>query len=332
MPGKLILQPVNSHSGRLTYLEDLPAITVPNFWQAEPGAKIAWNEYGDPAAASGVLMYYHGWPSSRLQARVLHHLAIARGIRVIALDRPGVGQSSFVHGRILKDWGALIAEFADAHGIDRFAQLAVSGGGPYVLPVVDQMPDRVAGSAVLCGAVPLGAGHSRRGLRPLYRLLIPLRKLPSALLTPGLRIGGKVADLPLNRPPLSWLVRTLPKEDRAVLLQNPRSVPAFVASFQEGARQGWRGIRADAEVYLQDWKIDLASLRGEIRYWHGAQDRNIPLGLARQLVSKIPIATIEEDPHQGHFSIALNRAPEVMDYLAECLRTPAPRAKSPLEG
>src|SRR5687768_16775195 len=115
----------------LSFLDNLPPITAPSFWEYQPGIRIAWNEYGDPSGDT--LFYYHGWPSSRLQARAIHHLALDRGIRVIALDRPGMGKSTRIPGRKLEDWAPLIEAFADAHGIGRFAQLGVSGGGPYVL-------------------------------------------------------------------------------------------------------------------------------------------------------------------------------------------------------
>ncbi|MBK1882540.1 alpha/beta hydrolase [Luteolibacter pohnpeiensis] len=312
-------------SGSLSYMRALPPLSGPSFWHSKSGLKIAWNEFGDPAASGGTLMFYHGWPSSRVQGRVLHHLAAERGIRLIAMDRPGIGQSTLVPSRKLKDWGNLVEEFADALGIDRFAQLAVSGGGPYVLPVAMQIPERVAGSAVLCGAVPLGPGFSHLGLHPAYRLLIPLRKMPSLVFNPGLRFGNAITRLPVTIPPLSWMIRTLPRADRRILLENPDIVPILTASFRDAIHQGWRGIRSDAEIYLQNWQLDWPALQSEIRYWHGAQDRNIPLGLVRKMVALLPNAILNEELHEGHFSIALNRAPQAMDYLAQCLRRPSPR-------
>ncbi|MGL5019471.1 MAG: alpha/beta fold hydrolase [Luteolibacter sp.] len=91
-------------SGPLEYLENLQPVGPPVFWHNSRGERIAWNEYGEPGG--GVVMFYHGWPSSRLQPRAVHHLAREHGIRVIALERPGMGQSTLVRGG---DWrtGAL---------------------------------------------------------------------------------------------------------------------------------------------------------------------------------------------------------------------------------
>jgi pimeloyl-ACP methyl ester carboxylesterase len=304
-------------AGTLEYLEDLPPIGPPEFWQNRRGDRIAWNEYGDPGG--GVMMFYHGWPSSRLQARAAHHLACERGIRVIALDRPGMGRSTLVRGRRLEDWDALIEEFADAHGIGRFAQLGVSGGGPYVLPCITRMPDRVAGSAVLCGAVPLGPQEDSKGLHPVYRAMIAMKWMPPPCFSPAFKVGCWLAHGNLNRPPLSWLLAILPAEDREVLRCNPHGVPVFVASFEEGVRQGGSGVMSDADVYLNEWKLDLSSIRQPVCYWHGGRDRNIPAGLVRNLVARIPGARLQVDETEGHFSLALHRAPDAMDYLARCL-------------
>lgn len=299
----------------LGYLDNPPPISPPRFWEYRPGIRLAWNEYGDPIGRP--LFYYHGWPSSRLQARAIHHLARERCIRVIALDRPGMGQSTLIRGRRLEDWAPLIEAFADAHGIGRFAQLGVSGGGPYVLPCAEKMPGRLAASAVLCGAVPLGPGHPRGGLHPIYRLMIRLKRLPAACFTPAFRIGGRMARRNLRHPPLSWLIATLPEQDRAVLEGNPRALPIFIASFEEGIVQGGAGVMADADIYLKTWNIDFSAILSPIRYWHGGEDRNLPVGLVREFVDGIPAATLTIEPRHGHFSLALLRAAQAMDYLAE---------------
>ena len=70
----------------LEFLRNLPPAEEPRFWEISPGRRLAWNEYGAPDGFP--VMYYHGWPSSRLQARLAHHLALERGLRIVAMDRP----------------------------------------------------------------------------------------------------------------------------------------------------------------------------------------------------------------------------------------------------
>jgi pimeloyl-ACP methyl ester carboxylesterase len=303
----------------LEFLRNLPPADEPRFWEISPGRRLAWNEYGDPDGLP--VMYYHGWPSSRLQARLAHHLALERGLRIVAMDRPGMGRSTYKPGRTLDSWPALMERFADALGIGNFGQLGVSGGGPYVLACAARIPERLTGSAVLGGAVPLTElQHGPRGLHPLYRMLIPCRKLPSWAFSALFRIASIASRWQPGRPPLSWLLRSVAAEDRRLLLDFPDVWSVITKSFQEGVCEGGgRGAMADAEIYCQRLTIDLANVRHPIRYWHGCEDRNIPVEMVREFTEKIAGAELIVDEQMGHFSLVLRRAPAALDYLAECV-------------
>lgn len=304
---------MSGNPDNLEFLTGLPPETPPCFWETEGHRRVAWAEYGAPAGRP--LIYAHGWPSSRLQARMVHHLARERGMRVLALDRPGIGQSTHQPGRTLESWPALVAAFADAQGIGRFAQLGVSGGGPYVLACAALLPQRVSASAVLCGAVPV-TRHNRHGLHAGYRWLMPLRKLPRQLISPALAIAAQLAAHDVARPPLSWMLRTLPESDRLLLLENPEVCRVLAGSFREGVKQGGKGVMDDAEIYFHEWKIPLENITGPLRYWHGGHDGNISAEMARDFISKIPGARLDVDPAEGHFSLAIHHAREAMDFLA----------------
>lgn len=306
---------MNPADESLEFLRDPPPAGEPRFWEISPGRRLAWNEYGDPAGFP--VMYYHGWPSSRLQARLAHHLARERGLRIVAMDRPGIGRSTFEAGRTLESWPELMERFADALGIGRFGQLGVSGGGPYVLVCAARIPGRLTGSAVLAGAVPLAeAGNGPRDLHPVYRMLIPFRKLPGPVFSALFRVVALASRWPPGWPPLSWLLPTVAAADRRLLLDFPELWAVMAKSFQEGARGGGRGVMADAEIYFQPLGIDPGSLRHPIRYWHGGEDRNIPVAMVREFTGKIAGAQLVVDEAPGHFSLVLRRAPAALDYLA----------------
>jgi pimeloyl-ACP methyl ester carboxylesterase len=303
---------VRGNPDNLEFLTNLPPAGPPRFWETPGKHRVAWDEYGDPAGRP--LIYAHGWPSSRLQARLLHHLARERGLRVLALDRPGIGQSTWQPGRTLESWPSLVAAFADAQGIGSFAQLGVSGGGPYVLACAAMLPHRVTASAVLCGAVPV-TRQNRRGLHAAYRMLIPLRKLPRCLFSPPLHIAGRVAASGPEKPPVSWILHTLPEADRTLLLENPGVLRVLAESFREGVRQGGSGVMDDAEIYFHDWNVPLEKLIQPVRYWHGGRDGNISADMVRDFVARIPGARLDVDPAEGHFSLAIHRARDAMDHL-----------------
>lgn len=289
----------------------------PRFWQISPGRRLAWNEYGDPNGFP--VMYYHGWPSSRLQAQLAHHLAQQRGLRIIAMDRPGMGRSTFEPGRTLDSWPGLMERFADALGIGKFGQLGVSGGGPYVLACAAGIPERLTGSAVLGGAVLMEeSAAGLRGLHPAYRLLIPIRKLPGPVFSPMFRLAGLAARLNPAKPPLSWALRSLAAEDRKLLVDFPGLTDVLTASFQEASHgSGGRGVMTDAAIYFQPLGVDQGTVHHPIRYWHGGEDRNIPIAMVREFTRKIAGAELVVDEGLGHFSLVIQRAAAALDYLAE---------------
>lgn len=302
----------------LSFLKNPPPVGEPLFWEHSPGKLLAWNEYGDPAG--NPVFYYHGWPSSRLQARLAHHLAKDRSLHLISMDRPGMGKSTLVPGRKLEDWPGLMARFADHLGIGKFGQLGVSGGGPYVLACAAMIPGRLSGSSVLAGMVPLPLTDlGTSGLHPVYRTLIPLRKAPAPFFTGGFRIASLAAKCRPDAIPMSILLQTLPEEDRRIILHDPEIWQVLVKSFTEGVcgLSGGQGVMTDAEIYLRKPSIRPEEIVHPIRYWHGGDDRNIPAALVEGLVRRMPFAELELVEGLGHFSLAMLRAGAALDHIAE---------------
>ena len=90
------------------------------------GRKLAYEQFG---AENGVpVIYNHGWPSSRLECRPLAPIAEKTGVRLISVDRPGMGGSDFQPNRALLDWPNDISQLADHLCLDKFHILGVSGG------------------------------------------------------------------------------------------------------------------------------------------------------------------------------------------------------------
>lgn len=301
----------------LDSLKNLPPAEEPSLWEYAPGKLLAWNEFGDPAGKP--VFYYHGWPSSRLQARLAHHLAAERGIRLISMDRPGIGRSTLVPKRTLDEWPELMARFADHLGLEKFGQLGVSGGGPYVLACAAKIPERLTGSAVLAGMVPLPlTDQGRSGLHPIYRLLIPLRKLPAPLFTLGFKIAAFTCKCPPDRFPMTLLVKSLAEKDRTIMLHSKEIWEVLTRSFTEGvvSSSGGQGVMTDAEIYLSKPGFKVETVNHPIHYWHGGDDRNIPISLVRDLSEQMPKAELNIKEDLGHFSLAVYCASAALDEIA----------------
>jgi pimeloyl-ACP methyl ester carboxylesterase len=120
------------------------------------GRRLAYRQYGPPAGAP--VLYLPGTPSCTTEWRMWPHgIADDLDLRVIAVDRPGLGGSDPQRHRRITDWPADVEALADALGLSRFAILGYSGGVPYALACAEALPERVT-KAALVGCV--GPGES----------------------------------------------------------------------------------------------------------------------------------------------------------------------------
>lgn len=275
--------------------------------------KIAYAQYGDPAGIP--LFYFHGWPSSRLQGKLLHAIGKQAGFCVIAPDRPGIGWSDAQPDRALLDWPAVVREMADHLGIGKFYVMGVSGGGPYTLATVHALGERVLGAAVVCGAPPLGEGGAERLMWP-YRAALLIRKRLPVLLDQTLKLAARISQQPQNGWVMRRLMASLGAEDRRALAA-AENYHIITHSFRESLRSGVEAVRTDGDLYSQPWGFDPATLARSPHFWHGGRDKNIPLSLVNPYIDRIPGAQLTVCPEDGHYSLPLLRGPEIAEALLQ---------------
>lgn len=116
------------------------------------GRKLAYSEYGDSHGKP--VIYFHGFPGSRVEGLLMDAVAKRLGLRIVAPDRPGFGRSDFQAGRRLSGWQKDVASLADALSFERFSVLGISGGGPYVLACAEQLAERIDKASIVCGLGP----------------------------------------------------------------------------------------------------------------------------------------------------------------------------------
>ena len=79
------------------------------------------------------------------------------GLRWVGYDRPGYGGSTPRPDRTVGSAAADAAAVVDALGIERFAVMGHSGGGPHALACAALLPDRVLAAVSAAGPAPYGA-------------------------------------------------------------------------------------------------------------------------------------------------------------------------------
>ena len=284
-----------------------------NFLTLKSGRQLCYGDYGDPNGRP--VMYFHGWPSSRLQGFVMEELCLEKGIRLIAPDRPGVGKSDLELNRKLMDWPPLVEELADHIGWKKFAVMGVSGGGPYAVAAAAALPERVEQAAVVCGAPPLAKFPDRSEMMWPYRALLRIRPYAPFLIPGILKMSHWISQYPPDEPPMSWVMKWTSDADREAMGESDFEL--VTRSFREGISPGTAGVQLDGDVYTSDWGIDFEKISVPIEFWHGEEDKNIPYSMVKEYASWIPHSKMHSFPGEGHYSIIARSPKKVLESLQE---------------
>ncbi len=260
---------------------------------------LGYAEYGTPDGIP--LFYFHGHPGSRYEARFLERPAEQSGVRLIGIDRPGLGLSTYNAGRRLLDWPEDVCELADHLAIERFAVAGFSGGGPYALACAYKIPQRLT----TCGVI---AGVGR--LSPLLANLsqwLPWIILP---MTKRYFRDEEQARQSLNRFGEKWV------EPDQESLKQVGVTELMAASLVEALRPGTRGAAYDGALLGRAWGFKLEEIAfPEIYLWHGGFDKEVPLPVGQAMAERFQQCQVTFYPEDGHISLIVNHAAEIVTAL-----------------
>jgi pimeloyl-ACP methyl ester carboxylesterase len=258
------------------------------------GRRMSWAEHGSPDGAPLVML--HGTPGSRLQFRWMHGPAEAAGIRVIAPERPGYGASDRVPaGTTFPAYADDLRQLLDHLGLSTVTLCGVSGGGGFALAAACAHPGRFERLILVSAGIPVPRA-ARRGMALPVRLLLFLARY-----APG--VTGRLLTAQLSADPDSAVSRAgkrfMPPSDRR-LLDAPEWRRRFDEDFRESLTQGPGAAVRDLALGGGPLGVDLVDLTVETVLLHGAQDVNVPVGIARWVAAHVPSARLLEQPQAGH--------------------------------
>jgi pimeloyl-ACP methyl ester carboxylesterase len=269
------------------------------------GRRLSFAEYGSPRGPA--LVWMHGTPGARRQIPLdARAYAEEQGVRIIGIDRPGIGSSTPYQYPDLLDWTADLELLADALALDTFRIIGLSGGGPYALAAGAGLPDRVTGVGVLGGVAPtVGPDAIDGGPIQLAVRFAPL--LSFARVPLGVVLTGAIRTVrPLAGPALDLYAAVQPPGDKN-LLSRPEFKAMFLDDLLNGSRFQTSAPLADLVLFTRHWGFELADVRVPVRWWHGDDDHIVPLRHGEHAVSRLPDATltvIDGESHLGGLGIA----------------------------
>ncbi|KAI1777378.1 Alpha/Beta hydrolase protein [Hypoxylon cercidicola] len=270
------------------------------------------------------VFYFHGYPGTYHEALPFHEAASKRGIRVVAITRPGFGGSTHQPNRSLLSFSQDVLAVADHLHIDRFAIVGVSGGCPYALACLHALPrERLLGVEVVSGLYPISLGLD--GMMLMNRVmftLAPWVPKPVLSLVFDAAIGRAARDAAHPEKIAKNLAASLdsrtPEDSAAIHLHDDKFLHALAESTRDAFRHGAEGAAWEAKLYSKPWGFDLKDLKvekGKLVLWHGTKDINCPVQMAEKAAKLIPNADLRVEKEEAHISLIVNKLDEIVDTL-----------------
>jgi len=254
------------------------------------------------------VLYFHGTPSSRLEPLLVNQYGIdleaslqAAGLLLIAVDRPGMGFSTFnPHGNY-RSFADDVYQLCQHLQISSCPVLCWSGGGPYALAIASCYPALITSVHIIAGFTrPFDREVSQQmGLNKWYfwaaRYVPGLQQLIMNLL----RRHTIKRAVPRKFTGLSW-------EDYRLLNTGPLLNAMAGVSMKQAARLGAKGPVYEARNYFRPFGFSLKQVLQPVHYWWGTKDQVIIRLHPEALEQHLPHPVMHYREGEGHLSIYVN--------------------------
>ena len=277
------------------------------------GRRLGYAEFGDPRGP--LVLWFHGTPGARRQVPpVAREASKDLGLRIVCVERPGVGDSTDHLYRRLSDWAADVAVVADRLGHERFMVVGLSGGAPYALACAHELGGRVVAAGLLGSLVPIaGEDAVAEGIVAMSRRFNAIMSLLRVPIGSGLWGFVRIAT-PIAHVLAQGFGRMMPAGDRRVL-GDPDVEAMFIDDLIVGSERQFRALVNDLILFGRPWGFRLADVTVPVRWWHGDADPFVPLEQARRAAALLPNVELmvrAGESHLGDFAAA----DEVLAVLA----------------
>lgn len=275
--------------------------------------------FDDVGAPDGVpVLFVHGTPDSRRARHPDDGIADRRGVRLVAVDRPGAGLSSPHRDGTVGSFADDAIALADALGVERWRPLAWSAGSVYALAVAARHPERVDRVGVVAGLVPFEAYSIPGILDDADGGRWMVAELGDELGPSGLAATAApmLAPFPCDRAlALDHVLETADPFRRAELDSVPGSIDAMADGLVDAVAGGIDGITRDLELQVEPPDVDWDDVACPVDLTYGARDTTAPPAFGRWWAERLRWAELEVVSDAGHL-VALTRWETILQRLA----------------
>lgn len=258
------------------------------------GRRLAYVTYGD--ADGYPVLFCHGTPGSHVIAQLLATPARERGVRLIAPDRPGIGNSEDAPVT-LAEWPDDATHLLSHLDIDTAGAVGFSGGGPFAL-ACHRLPE-IQRIALLGSSGPPSVGATGRVQQFVGTLS---RHAPWAL--------GRLFRLQrwfaVRRDPsyaVGFLAEETPETDALTADEVARVVRADMLT---AMARGPSAIIREQGLLSESWPFALEDVSVPVTVFQGQSDANVAPSTGKALARRLPEASLElvDSDHLGTLTTA----------------------------
>ena len=267
------------------------------------GRTLSYSDIGEPTDYP--VLYFHGFPGSRLEAAFAEQTILQCRVRVISVERPGYGQSSHNPHREIRDWPDDIEQLANALGLTRFSVLGMSTGGGYALACAHALPGRVHSTGIAGTLAPMDDPVVLEDMNWVARLAF--RFIGKESIWARLIVGRLLGYLIRQYAGLvvKAIKPTLCQFDREVL-EDESFHREFTRSIREAYQNGYHGPLHDLALVARPWGFAPEEIHGTVHLWHGQRDSVVPHSMGQHLALRLHNCHTSFPQDEGHFSIIAN--------------------------
>ena len=268
---------------------------------------------GDPAGTP--LVMHHGTPSDATAWAGWSEPCAARGLRLIAMSRPGYASSDRDGGRPVAAAAADAAQVLDQLGADRFLTLGWSGGGPHALACAALLGARCRGAAILAGVGPwrMDGVDFLAGMGPENLAEFGAAEAGETAVESWLQANGAAFRTVTGAELADAFGGLVPPIDQDEL--RGRVGDDLAAVMRRALAGGFAGWVDDDLAFVQPWGFALDSVAVPVTLWQGDLDLMVPPTHGQFLARAIPGARLEFARGHGHISLLTRFRDAILDDL-----------------
>ncbi|MDB5191753.1 MAG: hypothetical protein JWQ96_1316 [Segetibacter sp.] len=289
-------------------------ISMSDFTTLLPGGRtLSYSLYG-PAHGEPVF-YFHGTPSSRLEPLILgaykkdiNTLLSKSNIQLIAVDRPGMGYSSFNPKGTFESFAQDVSFLASQLKIEKSKVLCWSGGGPYALATAYHYPELIGSVHIITGFTrSFGEPGVFKNMHGNKYYFGAAKKIPGIMRVVLSWAGRKEAKRGIPR-----FVSQLPDVDHNLMHTQDQLRTISKHTLVEACRNGSKGPVHEAALYYNDLNYKLEEITQVVHFWWGYEDNVVTNVHAKAIEKKVLNHVMHYKPGEGHLSIYVNYMEDIL--------------------